>query len=86
MVDKTNQKIAAITEISFFENNMIQKIFVVPKEFSWKDVYLQYLQGKEDYKDDYISWIVDMPDDLEEAREELCNGEVDVVVTFMELT
>lgn len=81
---------AAVTEINFFDNHMIQQIVQVSDDATWKDAYVEFLKTKN--KDDevfmeddvYMEWMLGLSDDLEEARDDLYNSEMDVVVTFIE--
>ena len=78
-------KIASIAEISFFDNVILQKIIEVDDNATWKDAYIAYLKDKEETDSDYSQWVLTMPDDLEQARIELGNGEMDVCVTFYKI-
>lgn len=83
-------KMAAVTEINFFDNHMIQQIVQVSDDATWKDAYVEFLKIKnkdeEAFMEDdvYMTWMLDLSDDLEEARDDLYNSEMDVVVTFIE--
>lgn len=76
---------AAVAFISFFDNDMKQEIVDVEDNATWKDAYAKFLvKTKQKVDLDMRNWIMDMPDDLNEAREHLIDGEMDVVVTFIE--
>ena len=77
---------AVVAEISFFDNNMTQTVVEVSTD-SWKEAYLTVLKGKlenESCGDDFEAWVADMPENLEEARDELLNGEMDISVVFID--
>lgn len=75
-------KFAAVAEISFFENIILQSIVEVEDDATWKDVYLKYYERKESKDQNVIDWVMGMPDDLDEARSQLADGEMDICVTF----
>ena len=77
-------KVAVVAEINFFDNVILQAPVVVADSATWKDAYIAYLSSKETSDADYTTWIKGLPEDLEEARVELGNGEMDICVTFIE--
>ena len=79
-------KIAAVTYINFFDNEMFQKIVHVDDESTWKDAFIKAIEDGliPSFDGEWIEWITSMSDDLTEARHEMWDGEIDVIVTFGE--
>ena len=74
---------AVVAYISFFENELKQVVVDVVGQ-DWKEAYRQALPslfGKTD--EDFDSWILSLPEDLEEARNEMGDGEMDISVVFI---
>jgi hypothetical protein len=76
-------KLAAVAIVNFFGNSeILQKIVLVDDDATWKDAYKKaVVEGicKEDIPD---YWIVELSDNLDEARNELLD--LDICVTFFE--
>jgi hypothetical protein len=81
-------KIAAVAYISFFENHLYQKVFEVNSDCTWKDAMEIAIKNgiipDMEWGGDFKKWLLGMPDDLEETRIEMTNGEMDLTVTFFE--
>lgn len=80
-------KIAAVAAISYFDNEIKQKIIEVKDNATWKDAFSAALKvgllGDYHERDEaQEDWILGLPDELEEARAELGDGEMDLCVTF----
>lgn len=80
-------KIAAVAVISFFDNEIHQRIVRVKNEDGWKEAFklaiAQDILGNPPA--DFNELIDSMPDELEDARTEFADGNMDLVVTFFEL-
>lgn len=86
-------KIAAFTYVNFFDNEMKQKIVEVENDATWKDVFVKCFdvivdkkEPENDHDDDgFLKWVLEsLSDDLNEARVEMVDGEIDIIVTFYE--
>ncbi len=80
-------KKAAVASICFFDNEIKQLIVEVDDNATWKDAYVQAIReglggGDAMPDEDLVEWVMNMPDDLEKARSEFGNGEMDICVTF----
>jgi len=79
-------KLAAVSTISFFDNIILQKIVPIKDKETWKDAYIKAMDEGLMYGSspdtDRDEWILSLPDDLEEARKEMSNGEMDLCITF----
>lgn len=78
-------KIAAVAIISFFENTIKQVVVQVHDNDGWKEAFAEAMRhGLYDGDPDQEAWIMGLPDSIDDARIELCNGGMDLCVTFFE--
>lgn len=75
-------KKAVVAYISFFDNEIKQEVVEVGDDATWKDAYIASSFVDSSNKNN-VEWVKSLPDNEEEARRELMNGELDVVVTFV---
>ena len=71
-------RLATVAIITFFENELKQKILPVKEEDTWKDALM--LAFGEEY--DWLKMLEESSDDLEEVKEEFLNMDTAISVIF----
>jgi hypothetical protein len=81
-------KIAAVATISFLDNELKQMMLEMDDEATWKHAYVEALESglDGDFDKDHSDWVHSLDDDLSVARQEFSNCEMDVLVTFVQVT
>lgn len=73
-------KIAAVAVINFFDNEIEQRILVVPNQYTWKEALIEsdLTSGLDK------GWFTDLSDDYDEARNQFFNCDAMFSVTFFD--
>lgn len=81
-------KIAAIAYVSFFENEVKQRILEVEDNATWKDVLILcadlIIPEGVDSDPGCCEWLLNLDDDLDKAREDLSDADMDLAISFFE--